>query len=215
MHDPIVIGTASLGVALLALAAYRALRSDRLSDFGRFEGRVVATWDDDGRNMTLIEDFAYVDPAQKRWDAPKHSVVNGASIPQTFWSLIGGPFEGQYRNASVVHDVYCVSMSEPWEDVHRMFYHACRCGGVGEGKAKLLYFAVYHYGPRWGDGYDTRLEIGAPAAPGAKAEPAAASPARPPSPEEIEKMVAYFDVNNPTMEQIELLDLPSMQDRKP
>src|SRR5712692_9140850 len=30
-----------------------------------------------------------------------------ASIPRAFWSVIGGPLEGQYRNASVFHDVAC------------------------------------------------------------------------------------------------------------
>ena len=80
---------------------------------------------------------------------PAGSVVDGASIPQVFWSLVGGPFEGEYRNASVVHDVACDRKSEPWEAVHLMFYNACRCGGVGEKKAKLLYWAVYLGGPRW------------------------------------------------------------------
>ena len=30
-----------------------------------------------------------------------------------------------------------------------MFYEACRCGGVPEYKAKVLYAAVYHFGPKW------------------------------------------------------------------
>src|SRR5262245_22637636 len=66
--------------------------------FGRFEGEVVASWDDDGRNMTLRQPFAYLDAQNRVWEAPAGSVVNGASIPYGFWSLIGGPFEGQYRN---------------------------------------------------------------------------------------------------------------------
>jgi len=117
--------------------------------FGQFVGDVVATWDQDGRNMTLREDFVYVDAKQRRWVAPAGSVVNGASIPSAFWTLIGGPFEGKYRNASVVHDVGCEEMSQSWEDVHWMFYEACRAGGVPEKTAKVLYFAVYHFGPRW------------------------------------------------------------------
>ena len=44
----------------------------------------------------------------------------------------GGPLDGPYRNASIVHDVACVSMTDPWDDVHFMFYEACRCGGVPE-----------------------------------------------------------------------------------
>ena len=117
--------------------------------WGHFDGRVVAAWHDDGRDMTLVEPFAYVDAAAVRWDAPAGAVVNGASIPRPFWSVIGGPFEGRFRNASVVHDVACVERSRPWRQVHRMFYEACRCGRVGAVKAKTMYYAVYHFGPRW------------------------------------------------------------------
>ena len=117
--------------------------------WGRFVGDVVAKWEADGRDMTLVEPFAYVDPRDTRWDAPAGSVVNGASIPRAFWSLIGGPFEGRFRNASVVHDVACVNRDRPWQEVHRMFHDACRCGGVGAAKAATMYYAVYQFGPRW------------------------------------------------------------------
>lgn len=30
-----------------------------------------------------------------------------------------------------------------------MFYEACRCGGVDDTQAKMMYYAVYHFGPRW------------------------------------------------------------------
>jgi hypothetical protein len=119
------------------------------ADWGLFDGDVVARWEDDGREMTLVEDFAYVDPRQVRWAAAAGSVVNGASIPRAFWSLIGGPFEGRFRKASVVHDVACVTRERRWQDVHRMFHDACRCGGVGAAKAATMYYAVYHFGPRW------------------------------------------------------------------
>lgn len=118
-------------------------------DWGRFVGTVVARWHDDGRAMTLVEPFAYVDPRDLEWLAPAGAVVNGASIPQAFWSLIGGPFEGRFRDASVVHDVACERRTRPWQDVHRMFYEACRCGGVGAVMAKTMYYAVQHFGPRW------------------------------------------------------------------
>ena len=117
--------------------------------WGRFEGAVVARWHDDGREMTLVEPFAYVDPRRVRWEAPVGAVVNGASIPRAFWSFIGGPFEGRFRNASVVHDVACVERSRAWQDVHRMFHDACRCGGVAAATATTMYYAVYHFGPRW------------------------------------------------------------------
>jgi hypothetical protein len=119
------------------------------SEFGTFVGDVVAMFLPDGRTMRLTADFAYVDPSGKRWNAPKDSIIDGASIPQVFWTLVGGPFEGQYRNASVVHDVACEEKSERWQDVHRMFYYAMRAGGVSERRAALMYAAVYRFGPKW------------------------------------------------------------------
>ena len=119
------------------------------ANFGRFKGDVIALWLPDGRNMKLTQRFAYIDPRGKEWVAPKGSVVNGASIPGSLWSVVGGPFEGQYRHASVIHDVGCEEMTSKWEDVHLMFYEACRCGGVSEARGKMMYYAVYNFGPRW------------------------------------------------------------------
>jgi hypothetical protein len=96
-----------------------------------------------------MEDFVYVDPHKKPWVASKDLIVDGATIPRVFWSVTGGPLEGQFRNASIVHDEACDRMTEPWEDVHLMFFNACRCGGLSETKGKILYAAVYHFGPRW------------------------------------------------------------------
>lgn len=118
-------------------------------EWGHFPTKPIVELLGDGRDLRLLEDFCYIDPNKKVWIAPKNSTINGASIPQIFWSLTGGPLEGQYRNASIIHDVGCDRMTENWEDVHLMFYEACRCGGVPDNKAKLLYAAVYHFGPRW------------------------------------------------------------------
>ena len=174
--------------------------------FGRFEGDVVGVWSPNGRDMTLREDFAYLDPRGTRWEAPTGSVVNGASIPRVFWSAIGGPFEGRYRNASVIHDVACVEMTQPWEDVHKMFYEACRCGGVGESKAKLIYWAVRSFGPRWrierilsSDG-STTVQVSEPMTP-------------PPPPADIAVIAAeFFENNSPTLEQIETLTVAEIEE---
>lgn len=117
--------------------------------FGHFVGSVKSEWIDPDRRMRLLDDFAYVDRSGVEWKAPKESVINGASIPRALWTVVGSPFTGEYRNASVVHDVACDRRDRPWRDVHRMFYDACRCGGVGEQKAKLMYAAVFHFGPQW------------------------------------------------------------------
>lgn len=148
---------------VLPAAEPEAVASARATDaWGRFVGQVVARWEDDGRSMTLVEPFAYVDPRAIRWAAPAGAVVNGASIPRAFWSLIGGPFSGRFRDASVVHDVACESRDRPWQAVHTMFYEACRCGGVGAVKAKTMYYAVFHFGPRWRVETRTTLVAGTP-----------------------------------------------------
>jgi hypothetical protein len=129
--------------------AARAAPSRPASGWGRFIGDVVARWGDDGRTMTLERPFGYEDPRGLVWPALAGAVIDGASIPRAFWSLIGGPFEGRFRNASVVHDVACTTRDRDWQGVHRMFYEACRCGGVAAVQAKTMYFAVHHFGPRW------------------------------------------------------------------
>lgn len=119
------------------------------SRFGSFIGKVVAAWNNDGRTMTLMEPFAYLDPKGRRWNAPVGSQVDGASIPQFAWSFIGGPFEEKYRNASVIHDVACIERRYDWQDVHLAFYTGMLAAGVSQIKAKVMYAAVFHFGPRW------------------------------------------------------------------
>ena len=114
-----------------------------------FPTRPKTEWLEDGRCMQLLEAFSFIDSAQKTWKTLDHSVVDGASIPPVFWSIVGGPYEGRYRNASVVHDVECDLRRERWQDVHRMFHEACIAGGVRRLKALLLYAAVYLFGPKW------------------------------------------------------------------
>jgi hypothetical protein len=155
--------------------------------FGNYDGNVVARWSDDGRNMTLERDFTYVDPHGKRWLAATGSEINGASIPRLFWSVIGGPFEGTFRNAAVIHDAACGVQTEPWEDVHRMFYNAMRCSRVGEGKAQTMYWAVYQFGPRWEKKPDGIV---------------ATVPEQPPA-EIVAKAERYFNKKQFTPEQIE------------
>ena len=39
-----------------------------------------------------LRPFSYVDPNGKSWSVRPGTIVNGASIPAAFWSIIGGPF---------------------------------------------------------------------------------------------------------------------------
>ena len=124
--------------------------------FGSFSSNVITEWnEDDHRSMTLVREFWFEDPNGKTWHVPAGAKVDGASIPWWLWTVVGSPFVGKYRNASVVHDHFCRLESEPWEDVHKLFYFACRAGGVSRYKALMMYWAVYWRGPRWPE--DDRL----------------------------------------------------------
>jgi len=103
----------------------------------------------DGRRFALEEDFVYEDKKGVAWLAPTDLLTDGATIPTVFWSVIGGPWDGLYREAAVVHDAYCCGQTAPWQDVHRMFYEAMRCSGVGWVQAKTMFYAVWLAGPRW------------------------------------------------------------------
>ncbi len=135
---------------VLAILIFGLTCSAAMADeWGTFVGKVKVEWLEDGRRMQLLEPFAYIDPDGLEWNAPVGTVVDGASIPKPAWSIIGGPFEGRYRNASVIHDVGCDERRQPWDRVHLAFYNAMRAAGVSKLKAIIMYGAVYHFGPRW------------------------------------------------------------------
>ncbi|MBF8275536.1 MAG: hypothetical protein HW390_609 [Candidatus Brocadiaceae bacterium] len=116
-----------------------------------FEGSVITEWlkqSGHDRDMKLLDDFKFFD-SKMWWVAEKGAVINGASIPQAFWSTVGSPFVGDYRRASVLHDVACDKKEQPHKKVHRMFYDAMICDGVSTSKAKLMYQAVRIFGPKW------------------------------------------------------------------
>jgi hypothetical protein len=106
----------------------------------------------DGRNAIMLKALTFTDVRGVAWTAPVGEKSDGASIPQVFWSVIGGPWEGKYRFAALVHDHYCdFHDGRRWQDVHRMFYEASVAGGTDPLLAKILYAAVYYFGPRWNE----------------------------------------------------------------
>jgi hypothetical protein len=117
--------------------------------WGHYSGDPITKWNPDGLTMTLLTELRYTDPHGEVWVAPIGSVVDGASIPRYLWSIMGGPFEGKYRNASVLHDVAYGEHNRPWWDCDRMFYNAMRCSGVSAAEAKTMYYALYKFGHHW------------------------------------------------------------------
>lgn len=81
--------------------------------------------------------------------APAGARVNGASVPRAFWSIIGGPFEEKYRNASVLHGVAYEEQNVSPPEADLMFYNAMRCAGVGATTAKTMYYVLLRHGRHW------------------------------------------------------------------
>ncbi|MEP6809825.1 MAG: DUF1353 domain-containing protein [Chthoniobacterales bacterium] len=162
----------------------------RASTWGYFSGPVEARWEADGLSMVLLNELRYTDPYGEVWVAPAGAHVDGASIPRAFWSIIGGPFEGKYRKASVLHDVAYDDQNRPWEDVDRMFYNAMRCSGVGGLTAKTMYYALRRHGRHWKHRQATLVDP---------------RPQRPTavSPSEVSEIQEWLRKNDPDLDQIE------------
>lgn len=114
---------------------------------GEFSGKPETQWDGD-RDMIILHNFSYTDKKGKVWAAPQGSRINGASIPRPLWSLVGSPYTGKYRRASIVHDV-AVGEDSPKKPskkqrrkADRMFYRACRTDGCSRRFAGMLYIGV-------------------------------------------------------------------------
>ena len=122
---------------------------------GSFDGEIVATLLGDGRNLKLMQPFGYIDAAGRRWDVPAGAETDGASIPRAFW-ITHPPFTGKYRAAAVIHDYYCRTRSRSWQETHNVFYESMLAAGVDDRTAKVMWGAVYRFGPRWGAGADRR-----------------------------------------------------------
>src|SRR5436190_22964378 len=116
---------------------------------GTFSGEPEAVWlteeGTEDRNMRILKEFSFEDPDAKKWVAPIASIVDGASIPRALWAIVGSPYTGDYRRASIVHDVACVEAGgnkRKRRAADRMFFHACRAGGCSIWQSTVLYLGV-------------------------------------------------------------------------
>jgi hypothetical protein len=124
-------------------------------DIPHFEGEVETRWLIHGgadREMELLREFVFVDSTGYRWVAHPGEKVDGASIPQQVWtSVVGTPFIGDCRRATVVHDVACDRHEKTSREAHRMFYEAMLADGTVKERALMFYAAVRLFGPQWDD----------------------------------------------------------------
>ena len=105
--------------------------------------------DDNFRDMKLLSAFGFVDPRGVSWDVPAGYVTNGASVPWGLWNIVGGPYDGPYRDAAVIHDYYTDFKTRTWEDTHRMYYEASIARGVSETRAGVMYAGLLVGADRW------------------------------------------------------------------
>jgi hypothetical protein len=126
--------------------------------YGRFEGEAVTRWirdpQRDDRLMELLADLTFVRANGDRWTARRGLIFDGASIPRFLWSLTGSPFDGDYREAAIIHDQYCKDGRagvSPYDSgtVHRVFYEAQRALGVSAWRARVKWAAVRLGGPHF------------------------------------------------------------------
>ena len=169
--------------------------------WGFYNGEPVTKWNPDGRTMTLLTELRYTDPKGNVWVAPIGSIVDGASIPRYLWSIMGGPFEGRYRNASVLHDVAYGDKKRPWQDCDRMFYFAMRCSGVSAVEAKTMFYALYRFGHHWKFPIKRAKPVKFDGQLVARAE--AIPRAIPVNPAEINNARDWIQNSDPSLEQIE------------
>ncbi|HEU0275974.1 MAG TPA: DUF1353 domain-containing protein [Candidatus Udaeobacter sp.] len=169
--------------------------------WGFYDGEPVTKWNPDGRTMTLLTELRYTDPKGNVWIAPIGSVVDGASIPKYLWSFMGGPFEGKYRNASVLHDVAYGDRKRPWQDCDRMFYYAMRCSGVSGVEAKTMFYALYKFGHHWKFPIKRAKPVKFDGQLVARGEPIPR--AIPVNPAEINEARDWIQNSDPSLEQIE------------
>lgn len=113
-----------------------------------FSGEPETKWRTDenqpDRDMELLENFYFIDPDGKQWNADKGEIIDGASIPRFLWTYVGSPYTRDYRRASIVHDVAVRGLGDTPErkKADMMFYHACIVGGCSKFESWVLYLGV-------------------------------------------------------------------------
>jgi len=77
---------------------------------------------------------------------PRGFVFDFASIPKIFWSLIGAPATGKYREAAVVHDYCYYSEAYSRWGCDRLFLQQMEDLDVPWWKRIAIYWAVRLFG---------------------------------------------------------------------
>ena len=147
---------AAVAMNLAGSASYAASLPDPLPCKPCFIGELILEAnpaDPSGRTKVVADDLYFVDPAGLVWRADKGDVTDGASIPAILQPFIGQAFDRAFLSAAVIHDRYTIKIHRvrSWQATALMFYQALVVRGVDAIKAKTMYYAVYTFGPHWGE----------------------------------------------------------------
>lgn len=101
----------------------------------------------DGETFEVMQDFGFRMRSGFYVCARPGDIVDGASIPRFWWRVIGSPMTGQYRRASVIHDVGCKYNREklPRSTWDLALYEGMRADKCNPVKAWIIYRAVRAY----------------------------------------------------------------------
>ena len=84
----------------------------------------------------VVESLGYKITVKKGFD------FDGASIPQSLWSVYGNPLSGKFKIAALVHDALYVSQKLPRELADAIFLDLMKQHDVGYLKRQTMYYAV-------------------------------------------------------------------------
>ena len=84
----------------------------------------------------VVESLGYKITVKKGFD------FDGASIPQSLWSVYGNPLSGKFRIAALVHDALYASHKLPRELADAIFLDLMKQHDVGYLKRQTMYYAV-------------------------------------------------------------------------
>lgn len=111
---------------------------------GQFLGNVELTplTDDEGRLWKVVAPFSYVsaDPDHARVDVPAGETTDLASTPRFLWVFL--PPEGEWTDASVVHDTVYTQQKLPRLRCDQILREAMIDRGTGKITAAIIYAGV-------------------------------------------------------------------------
>jgi hypothetical protein len=128
----------------------------------RFTNPLVVVPLPDGRSWVVVcGDFEYrPDDGSVPIKVPQWMTTDFASIPQPFWSLVGGPW-GRHGNAAVIHDCGYWQQERTRSEYDRLFLEGMRHLRVGRVRSRLMYLAVRVFGWRaWRDNREKNQQLG-------------------------------------------------------